>query len=141
MAKNTVNETLLGEMDFFRGCSAKELREIARLVTVVDLDPGEVLMRQDHSGNEFFLLISGEAEVRRNGKVVATLGPGDIAGELALLDRKPRSATVVATTPSQAALLGTREFWSAISLYPAVDRQLLEHMTKRIRDLDATDQT
>ncbi len=80
--------------------------------------------------------MSGEATVRRNGRKVATLGPGSYFGELALLDRGPRSATVVADTDMELAVIGQREFMSVIDQVPTVAEKLLSSMAARLREAD-----
>ena len=65
----------------------------------IDLPAGKVLIREGDRGREFFVVISGEVEVRRKGRKRATLGAGSFVGEMALPSKAPRSATVTALTP------------------------------------------
>ena len=66
-----------------------------------------------------------------------TLGPGQYFGELALIDRRPRSATVVSDTDMDLLVLGQREFNSVLSTMPELSRKLLIAMAARLRDADA----
>jgi CRP-like cAMP-binding protein len=75
--------------------------------------------------------------VTRNGKKVATLGPGSHFGELALLDRRPRSATVVSDTDMDVLVLSQRQFNSVIESVPSISRKLLAAMAGRLREADA----
>lgn len=114
MHANTETLKLLTDLPLFRGCSRRELRALSRLAEVIDVPAGDALIRQDERGTEFFVIVSGAAEVSRDGQVLATLGAGDFAGELALLDGKPRSASVVTTEPTRALVFAPREFWSLL---------------------------
>ena len=82
----------------FSGCTASELRTIRSSLDELTVPPGKVLVEEGAIGREFFIIVSGKAVVRRGGQKIATLGPGAYFGELALLDRRPRSATVVSET-------------------------------------------
>src|ERR1700722_16929218 len=82
----------------FSTSSAKDLRTIRKALEEVTVPAGRLLTEQGAIGREFFLIVSGQASVRRNNRKIATLGPGQYFGELALLDRRPRSATVVSET-------------------------------------------
>jgi CRP-like cAMP-binding protein len=81
--------------------------------------------------------VDGTAKVTRQGRKVATLGPGTAFGELALLDKAPRNATVTAETPMELVVLGQREFGGLIDEVPGFARKLLAGMARRLRDSDA----
>ena len=83
------------------------------------------------------MIIDGTATVTRHGRKVATLGPGGAFGELALLDKAPRNATVTAATPMEIVVLGQREFGGLIDEVPGFARKLLAGMAQRLRDSDA----
>lgn len=110
---------------------------MARASDEVDLAAGRVLCEQGQLGREAFVIVSGTAEVRRNNRKVATLGPGDCVGELALLDHGPRTATVTAATDMQALVIGAREFAALIDRVPPIAHKLLKALAGRVRDLDA----
>jgi CRP/FNR family transcriptional regulator, cyclic AMP receptor protein len=129
----------LAEVPLFRACSTKDLKLIGRAATEVDVPADKELVREGVAGHEFFLIISGSAAVSRNGRKVATLGPGQYFGELALLDRGPRNATVTATDPMRVVILGQREFTGLLDEVPGLARKLLTSMATRLRDADAKD--
>jgi CRP/FNR family cyclic AMP-dependent transcriptional regulator len=126
----------LAEVPLFSACSKKELQLIAKRTERVHAEPGKVLVREGAAGAEFFVIISGEAVVSVRGRKVATLGPGDFFGDLALLDRAPRNATVTAQTEMELAVLGQREFAAMIDEVPGFAHKLLSGLAHRLREYD-----
>src|SRR5438105_1728376 len=98
----------LSQVPLFSACSKKDLQTIAKASDEVTVPKGKVLVQEGRPGHEFFLIIDGKSTVSRNGRKIATLGPGDYFGELSLLDREPRSATVAADTDMTLLVLGQR---------------------------------
>lgn len=129
----------LARVPLFSTCSKRELAQLASRTTDVSIPAGRTLLREDTVGNEFFVIVSGRAQVTRAGRLVAELGPGDFFGELALLDRAPRDATVVSLTPIQAVVLNRAEFLDALAVAPAMTLNLLSGMSRRLRTRDMTD--
>jgi CRP/FNR family cyclic AMP-dependent transcriptional regulator len=127
----------LARVPLFSACSKKELQLIARRSEQVEVPAGKVLVREGAAGAEFFVIIEGEAEVSRHGQRVATLGPGAFFGDLALLDRAPRNATITALTPMELMVLGQREFAAMIDDVPGFAHKLLTGLAHRLREYDA----
>lgn len=127
----------LAEVPLFSALSKKELSLVARRAEDVKVEPGRVLVTEGSTGSEFFVILDGTAKVSRHGRKVATLGPGAAFGELALLDRAPRNATVTAETPMELVVLGQREFGGIIDEVPGFARKLLAGMARRLREADA----
>ena len=127
----------LAQVPLFSALSRKELALVARRAEDVKVDPGRVLVSEGSTGSEFFVIIDGTANVTRRGRKVATLNPGDAFGELALLDKAPRNATVTAQSPMEVVVLGQREFGGLIDEVPGFARKLLAGMARRLRDSDA----
>ena len=98
---------------------------------------GTVLVREGAAGDAFYVIVSGQAEVDRSGNVVATIGPGTFFGDLALLDKAPRNATVTAKTDMELIGLGQREFSQMIDDSSAFARNLLVGLAHRLREMDA----
>jgi CRP-like cAMP-binding protein len=121
----------------FSGCTASELRKIRSSLDEVVVPQGKVLVEEGRIGLEFFLIVSGTATVTRNGNKVAALGPGGYFGELSLLDRKPRSATVVSDTEMDVLVLSQRQFNSVLQSVPTISRKMLSAMANRVREADA----
>lgn len=126
----------LSSIWLFSTCTPRELRLVRCHLDEVTAKAGTVLTEEGAIGREFFFIVEGRASVRRRGRKVALLGPGDYFGELALLDRKPRSATVVADTDMALLNMTQREFWTLLEDVPPLSRKLLAAMAERLRDAD-----
>jgi CRP/FNR family transcriptional regulator, cyclic AMP receptor protein len=126
----------LASVPLFSLCSKKELQAVARATDEMQLPAGKVLCEQGATGREAFIILEGSADVRRNERKVATVGPGTCVGELALLDHGPRTATVVATTDLRVLVLGIREFASIVEQVPSIARKLLRSLAGIVRELD-----
>lgn len=126
----------LGKVSLFSSCSNKDLEKIAKAGDEVTISAGAVVVDQGQTGREAFVLLKGSATVRRNGKKVATLGPGAVIGELSLLDHGPRTATVSADTDCTMLVISQRQFLGVIDAIPALAHKLLATLAGRIRELD-----
>jgi CRP/FNR family transcriptional regulator, cyclic AMP receptor protein len=126
----------LAAVPLFEGLSKKQLRRISSLMTRIDRPAGQVLITEGQQGLEFFIVLEGEVEVRRGDRVIATRRPGEYVGEIALLDSRPRTATVVATAPVSIEVLNRREFLSLLAEAPELSEQLLATMAQRLADLE-----
>ena len=127
----------LGDVPLFSACSRKDLQKIAKASDEVEVKAGRVLVDQGKTGHEFFLILDGTASVRKNNRKTADLGRGQYFGEMALLDRGPRSATVVAETPMTLLVLGQREFSGVLDEVPSMAHKMLATMAGRLRDADS----
>lgn len=121
----------------FSSCTTSELRKIRSSLDEVEVPAGKVLVEEGRIGMEFFIIVSGVAAVTREGKKVATLGSGGHFGELALLDRRPRSASVVSETEMDLLVLSQRQFNSLLTSVPTISRKMLAAMANRLREADA----
>jgi CRP-like cAMP-binding protein len=121
----------------FSECSAKEIRSISAVTDAVSVPEGRALVKEGTIGRELYLIVSGTASVQRNGRQVAVLGPGQHFGELSLLDRRPRNATVVSKTPMELLVIGQRQFNGLLDTIPTLSRKLIAAMAGRMREQDA----
>jgi len=127
---------LLRTVPMFAGLSDRELEMIDRLVDEIEVPAGEVLTRQGASeAQQSFVAIDGEASVQVEGRVVGTLRPGELFGEMAMIDGRPRSATVVATTPMRLLIIGPAAFPTFIA-QPSIAPTVLKTMVERLRDVE-----
>lgn len=127
----------LAQVPLFSACSRKDLQTIARASDEVQVKAGKVLVEEGKPGHEFFLIVDGNASVSKGKRVVTDLGPGRYFGELALLDRAPRNATVKATSDMTVLVLGQREFGGVLDAVPGLAHKLLSSMANRLREADA----
>jgi CRP/FNR family cyclic AMP-dependent transcriptional regulator len=126
----------LAEVSLFSACTRKDLEKIARASDEVEVKAGRKLVEEGHLGHEFFLVLEGKAIVSRGGKELAEVGPGEYFGELAILDKGPRTATVVAKTDMKLLVLGQREFLGVLDEVPGLAYKLLRIMAVRLREAD-----
>ena len=136
MDRHTWIDERLAAVPLFEGLSKKQLRRISSLMTRIDRPAGQVLTREGEQGSEFFIVLEGEVEVRQGDRVIATRRPGDYVGEIALVDRRPRTATVVATTPVSVEVLSRREFVSLLAEAPELSEQIMATMARRLAELE-----
>ena len=136
MANRGVYVEHLRRVALFAGLTKKELEQVASAGSEVDVAAGKVLMEQGHSGSDAFIVLKGTFVVRRNGRKVAELNAGDIAGELALLDDGPRSATVECISDGSVLVIGRGQFRVVLDDIPTLTHKLLAAMAGRIRNLD-----
>ncbi|HEV2723774.1 MAG TPA: cyclic nucleotide-binding domain-containing protein [Thermoleophilaceae bacterium] len=125
----------LKRIPLFEGLSRKELVELARVTEDVEVPEGKVLCREGEIGQEFFVIIEGEAEVTRRGKHLATDSKGDFFGEISLLENSPRVATVRAKTPLRFFVLTGQDFRSLLDRNPSVERKVLHALARRVLEL------
>ncbi len=119
----------------FDGLSRKELLQLARVSEDLEVPAGTVLCKEGDTGHEFFVIVEGEVEVTRNGKPVAMRGGGDFVGEIALLEKTTRMATVTAKTPLRLFVLTTTDFRHLVKENPKVERKVMHALARRLVEL------
>jgi CRP-like cAMP-binding protein len=122
----------LRAVPMFADLSRKQLRQISSLMTQIARPAGTVLIEEGRAGHEFFIVLEGEVEVRHGDQVIATRGPGDYFGEIALLDNRPRTATVVVTEPVVVEVLSRQEFTSLLAQSPEMAGEIMATMARRL---------
>ncbi len=138
MARTIPNELLeaLRAIPLFSTCNTRELREIARLGTETTIAAGVTITAEDTVGKELVIILDGSATCRVSGRKLAHFGPGDFFGEMSLLDKGPRSATVTADTEMEILVLDGREFHRLIQTSSTVAWKVLQVMAGRLRHAD-----
>lgn len=126
----------LRNVPLFQSCSQKDLEKIAKAGDEVTMPAGSLIVDQGQTGREAFVILSGQVTVKRNGKKIASIGPGSIVGELSLLDHGPRTATVVCDTDCTFLLLSQRSFLGVVDDVPALAHKLMASLANKIRELD-----
>lgn len=123
----------LEDVPLLAGCDRREIREIGRLGDLIERDGETVLIEQGRSGSEVFIIVDGTVTVSRDGEELATLGPGEVVGEVAVLDRGRRTARVTANTPVEVMVFDPGGFASLLREAPVVTRRMLIRTAARLR--------
>src|SRR5690242_1736015 len=120
MLRKDAKIELLKHVPLFSQCNKKQLAEIASLADLVDVPASTLLIREGAVGREFMVIVEGAVEVRRRGRKVTELGPGDFIGEIALISKAPRNATVITAKDSLLLAVTDRQFWGLLERAPGM---------------------
>jgi CRP/FNR family transcriptional regulator, cyclic AMP receptor protein len=126
---------LLAGCLLFKGIEPDGLAALAELASAIDFPAGHVIARQGEIGTGFFVIVAGGVRVVRDGTVVARLGPGEFFGELSVLDRMPRNATVAAEGPTSCLALASWDFEKVLLDQPALTLAILRGVASRLREV------
>jgi CRP-like cAMP-binding protein len=124
----------LRRVPFFEDLTPEDLERIARIGERRSFGAGDTIIAKDTEGQALFVLLSGAAEVEAGGRT-HRLGPGDFVGEMALLGRRPRSATVTASEPTECLVLEAMYFKPFLVKNPSVAVAILEGVVERLREV------
>lgn len=128
---------ILSRLSLFETCSRRELGLVASISVQSRRPAGAVLTREGQEGGLLFVILEGEAEVRRNDRTLRTLGEGDVVGELSLIDGKARSASVVAVTELEVLEIADDDFMKLVRDSPKFVMNLLRALSLKVREMDA----
>jgi CRP/FNR family transcriptional regulator, cyclic AMP receptor protein len=123
---------LIKRVPLFAHLSKRHLQEVASLADEIDLRDGKELTKEGAAGREFFVLLEGSADVKKNGRRINRLGPGDFFGEIALVSRVPRTATVIATSPVRALIVTDRSFRRLLEDSPQIQARVMQALAERV---------
>ncbi len=123
---------MLEKVPIFSMLTDRQLRSLAKDALERTYPDGANVVKQGEKGIGFYLLLEGGVEVRRKGRRLASLGPGQFFGEMALFDNEPRSADVIASQPTRCLVLSKWEFWGFAMGQPRMLRGMLEEMARRL---------
>lgn len=124
----------LKAVPLFAHCTNKQIQFIVTQVEDMDFVAGKVLCREGQSGGDFFVLLSGAADVTRKGRKIAKMAPGDFFGEIALVDGGPRTATVTTAATSRCLVLGPRQFQNVLHQDANIAHSVMKALTLRVRE-------
>jgi CRP/FNR family cyclic AMP-dependent transcriptional regulator len=125
----------LKALSLFENLSRRQLIEVARLTDDLEVSDGTVLCKEGSRGDQFFVIIDGEAAVTRRGEQLATLRSGDFFGEIAVIEPVRRTATVTAVTPLRFFVVTERAFASLLDTNPEIERKVLRTLARRLASL------
>jgi CRP/FNR family transcriptional regulator, cyclic AMP receptor protein len=132
MLRRNQKVELIRHAPLFAHVSKRQLEQIAQIADEIDLREGKEMTKQGSRGREFFVLLEGNADVKKNGRRINTLGPGDFFGEIALVSDTPRTATVIATSPVRALVITDRSFKRLMSDSPEIQERVLSALAARL---------
>ena len=120
----------LAKVEFFAGCSERQLADVAHLAAEQGLDPGAELCHEDEFEQHAFVILDGEATASVGGSTVGSVGPGEVVGELAMLGDGYRKATLVARTPLRVLVLDADDIDSVLAADPHAQDNLGPRATR-----------
>ena len=123
---------LIRKVPLFSKLSKKGLADVAHIADEVDLHKGKVMATEGDRGREFFILLEGEADVTKGDRSINTMREGDFFGEVALVTKMPRTASVTATTDVRVLVITERDFGGLLKRSPEVGRGVAEALAERI---------
>jgi CRP-like cAMP-binding protein len=123
---------LLKKVPLFSKLDKKGLQDVAHIADELDLPAGKEMATQGDRGREFFVLVKGEAEVTKDGTPINTMKEGDFFGEIALVTKMPRTATVTATSDVDVLVITERAFDNLMKKSPEIGRGVAEALAERI---------
>ena len=133
LANHKTKLDLLKSVPLFAGCSEAELREISAISDEIDFQQVKRLnVERQEAVSEFFVIVEGQATVTREGQEIATLGPGDWAGEIALISDTPRTASVTAATPIVVLVITRGAFAALLRDTPTIAQKVLASVGARL---------
>jgi CRP/FNR family transcriptional regulator len=124
---------LLRTVPLFSSLDSRHLKTLSQAAVDRTYNPGDLIVPQGEKGIGFYLVAEGQVAVEKSGKTVATLGPGQFFGEMALIDEQPRTASVKAVSKSRCYVLSSWEFWGSVAKDPEALRTLLRETVRRLR--------
>jgi CRP-like cAMP-binding protein len=127
-----VDAKSLERVPLFAGLSHREREQIARRADEIDLPSGKQLLVEGRLPHEFFVILDGEVDVTHDAERLATLGPGDFFGEIALIEHGRRTASVVTSTPATLAVMSASSFEAMRHDMPQVAERINDAIRERL---------
>jgi Cyclic nucleotide-binding domain len=130
-----VKERTLRQVPLLAEVPKRRLRALSKAVVTREYNAGDTIVHAGSTESDLFVILDGRATVHRQGRTVATLTAGDFFGEISLLDPGPRTADVVAESPTRSLRLAGRDFWRVVEADPRLGNALLRHVGRRLREI------
>ena len=122
----------LSKVPLFANCSKRELARLLSRVRSENVDAGHTLFVEGAPSSNLYVILTGSAVVRKNGRRIARVGPGDVVGELSVILGGPRTATVEADTPIEWLVLDRASLRAAIDEVPGLGWKVLQSVAARL---------
>lgn len=123
----------LAHVEVVQALPDRDKQALASLLTPIYAEPNKILCQEGDPGDYFYMIVSGEADVRKGEKIVTVLEPGEIFGEMSLLTGEPRSATVIARTPMALYKLDRDNFGKALNSSPHLALAISRTLARRLQ--------
>ncbi len=130
----SVSGSVFASVPIFSSLKSKELEAVAKAGKQQSYAPAETIVEEGRTGVGFFFILEGDVEVRQKGKVLAKLGKGQFFGEMALIDGQPRTADVVAVSPTECFALSAWSFASLVKTQPNIALGMMKELVRRLRE-------
>jgi CRP-like cAMP-binding protein len=130
------HEEFIARVPIFASCTPDEVSAIADVAQDSFFQPGQIIVTQGTPGQAFYMILKGRVEVLRDGVSLGGFGPGDLFGEMSLLDQAPRSATIRAIDEVECLMLSSWDFRALLDRHPSIAIKLLEVLSRRLRVAD-----
>ena len=127
---------VLQRVPLFNGLSRRQLTEVAKVAYEDAYAVGDEIVKEGDVGQKLVVLVSGTADVIRKRSTLASLGPGDVIGEISLIDGRPRTAQVVATSTATGIVVYATAFRKLLDTVPALSRNIMLALAGRLREVD-----
>jgi CRP-like cAMP-binding protein len=127
----------LRSVPLFSGLGEHDLALVAGQTEEQHFDPGTAMVTEGEKGGGFYLILKGKAKVYVGDSYIRTMEDGEFFGEMSLLDRSPRSATVVADSRVTALVLASWSFFTILQQHWSVAQKVMEELCKKVRSLEA----
>jgi CRP-like cAMP-binding protein len=124
---------ILKSVGVFSDISERGLVDAATVLEELRAEPGESIFMKGDTGNCLYIVVEGAVQVHDGEKAIATLGPGEVFGELAALDPEPRMASVTVMEPALLLRMGNAELHELIAEHPEVALGIIRVLCRRLR--------
>ena len=135
-------EKVLAKVPLFSEMERNDLRRLAKVMVERTYGPGELILKEGDQAVAFYVITSGRVEVVKglesaNPDVLASLGPGEFFGEMALLEGYLRSASIRAAEDTECLVMRRWDFLAELRRQPSMAVQMLPVLSRRLRQLEA----
>ncbi len=125
---------ILQQIDLFESFDDTELNSLAKDITEIELEPESILVSENSIGQDMFVLFEGSLKITKGKRIITNIKAVDYIGEMALIEEKPRSATVIATSPSKLFKITSNQFEKYFSNQPKSLVSMMKSLSMRIRN-------
>ncbi len=136
MFQKDTKEAHFAAVPLFSGLDKKQMSSLMRHVDEQTVEAGKVIIKQGSTAFEMCVVLDGSVTIERDGIVLEVAGPGASFGELSMLDKSPRTATVTARTDVRLGIIGPRDFDTALETVPGLSKAIMVRMARRLRAMD-----